>query len=602
MNKVKEFKLASTEGFKVKQADDAEGVYIEGYASTPIVDRDEEIVPVSSINTTQWEKNPILLYMHDRTKPIGKVVAFEKRPEGFWVKAYISQAVEKTMGIISLIKDEVLRAFSIGFRMKDYFINREGRFVYNDIELTEISVVTIPANPDALFSFVKSLREEAQERDKSKENIKEDIETMEKETKLQEMEETLKRLMSEKEAVEKALKEKEEAEKKAKEEAEKAELKNSIEKFASSIKSVSDAIDTLKEELKSVKEELETVKEAKPRIEVPTANEKTINTFMDKYKDALIEGQLFGRKFTDTTVFKKLPEGAKAITFDSQFQTMVHDRILDDIKQKAPLFDLFMKMGSDAKTDVYPFTGSVNAGWGTLSLTNYDLSGKVQFDYYKAIAGVEYKYEDEDQAVISWLPKMRQDIVTALAETLDDAIINSDGASTYKGLLGYANDNANTVYTVADANNKITAAELRAARTQMLKYGVNPKDVVIVLNSYKYLQLLDDPELVTADKAGNMATLINGSVGFVNGSNIIVNDSFNGNDTASATEYSAIMFNKNMFATKAKSILVEIDKNIQSQNRVIVGSINASFIPLIPLNAGALPSTAPIVVALSNGI
>lgn len=611
MNKTKDFKLASITDFEVKELEDGSGITIQGYASTPIVDRDEEIIPVSAINTREWEKNPILLYMHDRTKPIGRVTEFQKRPEGFWIKAFISQAAEKAHGVITLIKDQVLRAFSIGFRIKDYFINQEGRLVYKDIELLEVSVVSIPANPDAVFEFVKSLKEELQQKsDNSLINKKEEFEPMEKDAKFLELEEQLKKLMAEKEAAEKALREKEEAEKRAKEEAEKAAIKEevktakeAVEKFATEIKAVSDAISELKEEIKSVKEELEEVKTAKPKIEVKTADEKTIKYFMDKYKDAIFEAQLFGKDFKNTKVFTNLPEGAKSISIDSQFLTRVHDQILEDIKQKAPLFELFAQMGSEAKTDVYPFEGSVSAGWGSLTLTNYDLTGKIAFDYYKAMAGVEYKYEDEDDAVISWLPKVRRDITTALAEAIDDAIINGTGGTTYKGLIAYANDNpSETIYTVTNADNKLTTAELRAARTMMKKYGVNPKDVVILVNSYKYLQLLDDPELVTVDKAGDMATLINGSVGLINGSNVLVNDSFNGNDNASATDYSAVIFNKNMFATKAKPVLVEIDKDIQTQNRVIVGSVRVSFIPLLPLSAGALPSGYPIVVALSNGI
>lgn len=606
MNKTKDFKLASISDFEVKMLDDGSGIEIQGYASTPVVDRDQEIIPVSAIDTANWEKNPILLYMHDRSKPIGKVVSYEKRTDGLWVKAFISNAAEKLHGVLTLIKDGVLKAFSVGFRIHDYFVDKAGVLVYKDIELLEVSVVSIPANQEAIFEFVKSLKEDSHKSDTPEMNKKGDVDSMEK---MQEMEAQLKKLMEEKEAAEKALKAKEEAEKAAREEAEKAALKEevkttkgAIEKMSESIASITEVINTLKEEIKNMKEEVEETKMSKPKIEVKSADSSTIKTFMDKYKDAVIEAQLFGKKFTDTKVFSSLPEGAKSVSFDAQFTTMVHDQILEDVKQKAPLFDLFSKMAAGAKTDVYPFEGSVSSGWGSLSLTNYDYTGKIQFDYFKAMAGVEYKYEDEEDAVISWLPKVRQDIVTSLAEIVDDAIINGGGTTEYKGLIAYANDNAGTIYTVTAPNNYLTAKEIRAARAKMKKYGVNPKDLVVLMNSYKYLQLLDDAEIVTVDKIGDMATLINGSVGAINGSNILINDSFDGNDTASATEYSAVIFNKNMFGVKAKPVLVEIDKNIQTQNRVIVGSVRVSFIPLVPLTGGALPATAPIVVAMSNGI
>ena len=83
-------KLASLNTFEVKGAgEDEDGIYIEGYASVPIVDRDNEIVEINAMNISNFNKNPILLYQHKRDEPIGKIIELEKRSEGLWIKAWV---------------------------------------------------------------------------------------------------------------------------------------------------------------------------------------------------------------------------------------------------------------------------------------------------------------------------------------------------------------------------------------------------------------------------------------------------------------------------------------------------------------------------------
>ena len=56
-----------------------------------------------------------------------------------------------------LIKDGVLGAFSVGFRVKDAEYNEEtDGLEIKDAELFEVSVVSVPANQTAMFSLAKS--------------------------------------------------------------------------------------------------------------------------------------------------------------------------------------------------------------------------------------------------------------------------------------------------------------------------------------------------------------------------------------------------------------------------------------------------------------
>lgn len=611
---MKEFKLESLSpiNFSEKAETDSspEGLYVEGYLTVPIVDRDNEIIPLDSIKYEEFLDNPILLYMHDRNKPIGRFEIIEKRSDGLWGRAFISSVAEKLYGVISLIKDKVLSTFSIGFRINDYEITKDGLVIYKSIELRECSIVSIPANPKAVFSTIKSVEEELKkEWEEKKISILENIEneqTQPNQTNPKTIKESfdmteLEKLLKEKEELEKALKAKEEAEKAAKEAMEKAKAEAEKKELLATIEKLTKEVVALKEELDATKSEVETVKTAKPKIEVVATSEKAIEENIDKYKDVAVEAMIFKKDPTSTASFKHLPEGLKSVSFDSAFTTRVNNRILEDIKVQAPLFGLFEKAGSDAKTDVYPFQGGpITASWGSLTKTNYNFTSKISFDYKKVMAGVEYAYENEEEAIISWLPYLRMQLTDAIADGIENTIINGDGTNnTFVGLIKYADD-ANFEYEISGADNTLTVAHLLATRAKMGKYGVDPKKVVYVVNSLKYHQLLKDANVLTVDKVGAMATIINGSLGLVAGSNILVTDLFPGVDEAGAGKYSALAVRTDMFMAKAKNLLVEIDKNIESQNKIIVASMNVSFIPKLPLTAGKI--TSPICALTVNGI
>lgn len=585
--------LTSTDIIKNYDAEDGEGIFIEGYLSKAIIDRDREIIPITAFDTKYFSENPIVLYQHDRQKPIGKFVDFKITNDGVWGKAFISNTSEKLYGVISLIKQGILKAFSIGFSVKKAKYAEEiDAVVYEGIILNECSIVSVPANPETLFAEVKSLSEEVKS-----EIFKTSTEVpdMEKETLLKELEEAKRKL-----------KEKEEQEKAEREKAEKALLVAEKEELKSTIKTLVEKLDSLSSEVKSAKEEVETIKAARPKIQISETSEKAIDENVNSYKDMIFESQIFKKAYTDTASFKRLPEGLKSVTLDAAFTTKINNKILEDIKVQAPLFNLFAKGGSNAKTDVYPFSGTVTPSWGTLTKTNYSFNNKITFDYKKVLAGVEYSYNDEDEAIIVWLPKIRADITEAIADGIENALINSTATAGFanapRGLINYA-EGAGFGYTMTGSDNTLTSAHLSGTRAALGKYGVNPSKIVYVMNALKYMQLLNDGNLITVDKLANQATLLTGSMGKILGSDVLVTELFPGDDTATASAYSAMAIRTDMFMVKNKPILIEIDKNIETQNKVIVASMNMSFAPLIPLDGSSeIPTTNPIVALCINGI
>ena len=157
MNKI--FHIGST----FKAFEEGDDLHIAGMASTNSADRVGDV-----IETEAWTKgglqnylnNPVILFNHDYNQPIGRAITLGTNDNGLQLKAKIA----KSAGHVGeLIKEGVLGAFSVGFRVKDaeYMTETDG-YKIKDAELLEVSVVTVPANQAATFSLAKSFNSESE--------------------------------------------------------------------------------------------------------------------------------------------------------------------------------------------------------------------------------------------------------------------------------------------------------------------------------------------------------------------------------------------------------------------------------------------------------
>jgi len=142
--------------YKGKDSSEAEGLLIEGYASTSDLDRDGDIVSPAAFEQTlaRFMVNPIVTFAHDWNNPIGRVIHARITESGLWVKAFISKTAER---ITTLIREGILQSFSIGYSVLKEECRHDGNHLY-ELELHEIAVVPIPANPNCLFSMTKALK------------------------------------------------------------------------------------------------------------------------------------------------------------------------------------------------------------------------------------------------------------------------------------------------------------------------------------------------------------------------------------------------------------------------------------------------------------
>jgi HK97 family phage prohead protease len=145
--------------FEVKALDSERRIF-RGVATTPAVDRvGDTINPLGA-----KFKNPlVLLHNHKHDQPIGRVRFDKPTAKGIEFEAEIPVVEEpgpfkdRVDTAWQEIDYGVVRAVSIGFRPIKYAFKDDGGVDFQEVEIYELSVVPIPALPQAVISSIKSM-------------------------------------------------------------------------------------------------------------------------------------------------------------------------------------------------------------------------------------------------------------------------------------------------------------------------------------------------------------------------------------------------------------------------------------------------------------
>jgi len=126
-------------------------------ASTEAVDRYGDIIVADGWDLRNFKKNPIALWQHNSSQPIGNWADVRVEEDQLvarleMVKPGISSIADMLRG---MLETRVLRAVSVGFipLKAEEILDSKGNWTgyrFTKSELLEISVVSVPANPEAL--------------------------------------------------------------------------------------------------------------------------------------------------------------------------------------------------------------------------------------------------------------------------------------------------------------------------------------------------------------------------------------------------------------------------------------------------------------------
>jgi HK97 family phage prohead protease len=123
--------------------------------STPEIDRYGTIIVPSGIDYTAYLNNPIVLAQHDSENwPIGKCLGFAMNGENLEATLQLHRITEAASEVADLVAAGYVRAVSVGIiptESEEQTIDGKTICVYTKSELVEFSVVSIPANRQALI-------------------------------------------------------------------------------------------------------------------------------------------------------------------------------------------------------------------------------------------------------------------------------------------------------------------------------------------------------------------------------------------------------------------------------------------------------------------
>lgn len=132
---------------------------ISGYANASTLDRSNEIVDPEAFKSSldKYMENPIVFYNHDWDEAIGKVISASINASGLLVDIEIGSGFEPADSVWAQIEQGILKSFSIGFRPLLVEVDEYNEaLVIKDMELYEVSVVTIPMNRESLFEITSN--------------------------------------------------------------------------------------------------------------------------------------------------------------------------------------------------------------------------------------------------------------------------------------------------------------------------------------------------------------------------------------------------------------------------------------------------------------
>lgn len=151
----KDVSAVGFKGFECKQVqvNDDDGS-LEAYGSVfGVVDRQNDRVMRGAFSQSIKELGGAgvpLLWQHDTTEPLGRALELKEDSRGLWFKGVIRKSARRGSEALDLLKHKVVDSFSIGYMVR----NGGSRMVggvreLTNIELLELSIATIPANPRA---------------------------------------------------------------------------------------------------------------------------------------------------------------------------------------------------------------------------------------------------------------------------------------------------------------------------------------------------------------------------------------------------------------------------------------------------------------------
>jgi HK97 family phage major capsid protein len=366
---------------------------------------------------------------------------------------------------------------------------------------------------------------------------------------------------------------------------------NIVSNFADKVAATERLVKALEERVANVEEVLSKGVSARARIEVEgnTAQERFENFLLMRATDEQIaKWQDLADAYTVYASIRRLRhlptegwlerrfvEVTKAVTgsdLTNYIPTTFSNRVLQLIRLQPSLAQLLPQVDMPSQTYKIPLSISgisvvYVAPATSVTLSNASAQG-LTLDAKKLAAGVEVADEVTEDSIVAIMPEFQAALAQAFAEALENAILNGDTASddrllkVWDGILKRAHSLSVDTFS---------AQHIQQACAAMGKLGINPNEVVIVVNPAKFAEMVGWAEVSTVDKYGAQATIVTGELAKLYGKPVVVS-------AFVPEDVHALVFNRRAFLLGVRrGLRVETQRDIVKQTDILVTTMRADF-------------------------
>ena len=624
MNKI--FNLTST--FKAAESDDG-SVMIRGMASTADFDRAGDTISAEAWTKgglQNFEKNPIILFNHDYDRPIGRATGMKAGPNGLELECKISKNAPGN--VAELVKDGVLGAFSVGFKVKDadYLKETDGLMI-KDAELFEVSVVSVPCNQEATFSLAKSF-DSSEEYDEFKKtftnrvdlagqslakdedtssNIASDhtpksaeLNSADQEIKMDKNQidlEAFAKQVADETAAKIAMKQAEQkAAEKAAQDADAAKaaeaesIKSSIEtgvktgvealeadmqkELTAKDANMAEVLEKYESALKEHSAEMEAMRNSKRDFSGRGQKSGDLSSFGKDFMNASMVAKVLGKSFEDTATGQAALQKAN-VAFTGAVEQTAIDKFEENVRLNYRAANFFDELAVTAQKTVIPVglepTQAAQDTGGISTDTNRIANG----------GGTDGEYELGNVTLTTnrliagqFIDNNTDEVMVAtVMPIIMNALAHSQAKKVEKTIVDILDGAAAT-----DEGNELVMGrkDLLAGRTALGNLGVDPSRLVYILSVAAYNELLQEGEFDEFQQVGmDNAARITGTIANFYGSPVVVSDQL-------GVDGDAVVANRDAFIIpRLGGLQVETDYEVANQRTAIVSSQSMGFSQII---------------------
>jgi HK97 family phage prohead protease len=134
---------------QIKRLDVDRGTF-DAYCSTWQIDRQGDQIQRGAFAKSIRERPQVpMLWSHATTEVIGKCSDFTEDSYGLKFRGEVCRGVRRAEEALLLLRADCIDSFSIGYAVTDYSPLQNGDRLLTKVELLEISIVPVAANPGA---------------------------------------------------------------------------------------------------------------------------------------------------------------------------------------------------------------------------------------------------------------------------------------------------------------------------------------------------------------------------------------------------------------------------------------------------------------------